>query len=131
MINPMGKQYIVMVEENDFGSLQIGRGILQMVGYYKLKNAHIVHLKFIGDNSFQFRIYSDIYEYIFYYSNPPEVQRHYYNEEYNTDDFFYSTDKTLFANDVKSSSLVNNIVKSYMFINSFAEIHVMTNFFRF
>jgi len=42
----------VMVEENEFGSLQIGRGVLQMAGYYKLKNPHIIHLKYIGDNSF-------------------------------------------------------------------------------
>ena len=44
-----------------------------------------------------------------------EVQRRYFNEEYDPADFFYSADKTLSANDVKSSSLVNNFVISHMF----------------
>jgi len=131
MIDPMGKQHTLMVEENDSGSLQIGRGVLRMASYYKLKNAHIIHLKFLGSNNFQFRIYYDLYKNIFYCSNPPEVQRRYYNEQYKPDDFFYSTDKTLFANDVKSSSLVNDILNSDIFENIFSSFCVTTNFFCF
>jgi len=109
-----------MVEENDSGSLQIGRGILRMASYYKLKNPHVIHLKFIASNTFQFRIYSDLYEDIFYCSNLPEVQRRYYNEQYNPDDFFYSIDKTLSASDVKSSQLVKDILNPNLYEKTFS-----------
>jgi len=102
MIDPSGRQYIMMVEENECGSLQTSRGVLQMVGYYKFKSPHTIHFKYIGDNSFQFRIYSDVYKDIFYCSNPPKVQRRYFHEEYDPANFFYSIDKTLSGNDAKS-----------------------------
>jgi len=68
-------------------------------------------------------MYFDTYRDILYCSNSLEVQRHYFNLDHNLVNFYFSTNKIVMANDVKSSSLVKKNAKYFA-----CSYYLMTNY---
>ncbi|QCD83100.1 hypothetical protein DEO72_LG2g3443 [Vigna unguiculata] len=58
MIDPMGKNYEVFIKGSYTGRIFARHGLPEMVTYYDLREDEVLHLNFIGDDKFLFRIFS-------------------------------------------------------------------------
>jgi len=102
LIDPKQKKHDVRIHRTDNRDLVICSGVLEISQYYGLLSNKIIHLNYVDENTFLFKLFYCHGVEMDY--TPPLVSSS--NPGYDPADFYHSMAKCLSAHDIKSSSLV-------------------------
>jgi len=102
LIDPRQKKHDVGIQRSENRDLVICNGVLEISQYYGLLSNKIIHLNYVDENTFLFKLF---YCYGVDMDYTPQLVSS-SNLGYDLADFYHSMAKCLSPHDIKSSSLI-------------------------
>jgi len=121
MIDPVGNIHQIIISRGFLHMRFITKGIPQFIKYYDIKNDHVLRLTYMGDNKFIVRIFDLAGDEITYITKSTD-ECSTTMESNDENPFYFSTEKTLSENDIRSSSLVSFIPSEMYMLHEFREL---------
>ena len=121
MIDPVGNIHEIIISKGFLHMHFITKGIPQFIKYYDIRNDHVLRLTYMGDNKFIVRIFDLAGDEITYINKSTDTCST-TMESNDENPFYFSTEKTLTKNDIRSSSLVSCIPSEMFLLHEFIKL---------